>query len=61
MVDSCGEMMDIRGSGGARLFVELFGSAANGRKIIAWAADRMPGRGFRGGAQPRLRMVESRR
>ncbi|MBQ6245334.1 MAG: hypothetical protein IJK04_00600 [Kiritimatiellae bacterium] len=54
-------MMDIRGSGGARLFVELFGSAANGRKIIAWAADRMPGRGFRGGAQPRLRMVESRR
>ena len=31
-----GEMMDIRGSGGARFVVELFGSDANGRKMIAW-------------------------
>ncbi|MBQ3808666.1 MAG: hypothetical protein II840_12000 [Kiritimatiellae bacterium] len=51
--------------GGARLVVELFGSDANGRKMIAWGrrigcrdAGSAP---IRGGAQPRLRMVESRR
>ena len=45
-------MMDIRGSGGARLVVELFGIDANGRKMIAWGRRigcRDAGHGFEPG------------
>ena len=44
--------MDIRESGGLRLIVELFGSDANGRKMIAWGRRigcRDAGHGFEPG------------
>ena len=53
--------MDVRGSGGLRFVVELFGSDANGRKMIAWGRRigcRDAGHGFeRGrGVYTRLRV-----
>ena len=46
------EQPDARGNGGARFVVELFGSDANGRKMIAWGRRigcRDAGHGFEPG------------
>ena len=49
---STNERMDGQGNGGARFVVELFGSDANGRKMIAWGRRigcRDAGHGFEPG------------
>ena len=44
--------MDIRGRGGARFVVELFGSDPNGRKMIAWGRRTRGPSGARQAAPP---------